>query len=305
MDSPSRLIATIARSQHGVFTRSQALAAGVGDRTIDSRAAKGVYERVHPEVFGFPGATETWHRSVVAATLSVASLAAASHRTAAYLWGMTSTRPEMIEIVCRRHRRVHRGTFVVHESKDLLESDIAILDGLTLTSAARTVVDLGAVASLGIVARCLDTGLRTELFTLEQVERLARRVARPGRAGVGTIKPLVEERIAWSGVTESALEDVFRAVVTRTGLPMPEPQLALHDQNGDFVGRFDFAYPTQRALIELDSERWHMDPGSFQRDRQKQNGAHALGWTVYRFTWRQLMQEPASVIRTLAYITAK
>jgi very-short-patch-repair endonuclease len=45
-----------------------------------------------------------------------------------------------------------------------------------------------------------------------------------------------------------------------------------------------------------------MDPASFQRDREKQNEAHALGWTVYRFTWRQLVDDPDSVIAIIAAI---
>jgi very-short-patch-repair endonuclease len=42
-----------------------------------------------------------------------------------------------------------------------------------------------------------------------------------------------------------------------------------------------------------------MSRETFQLDRAKQNRAHALGWTVYRFTWRQLKDEPAAVIRIL------
>ena len=113
---------------------------------------------------------------------------------------------------------------------------------------------------------------------------------------MGTIRPFIEERLAWDTITESDLEDLFRAVVSRSPHPMPESQFRLFDPVADFVGRFDFAYATRVSLIETDSERWHMDPASFQRDREKQNRAHALGWTVYRFTWRQLMDDPQSVL---------
>ena len=39
-----------------------------------------------------------------------------------------------------------------------------------------------------------------------------------------------------------------------------------------------------------------------QRDREKQNRAHALGWTVYRFTWHQLVNDPQSVLDIIAAI---
>jgi hypothetical protein len=56
------------------------------------------------------------------------------------------------------------------------------------------------------------------------------------------------------------------------------------------------------VLIDPDSEAYHMDRTSFQRDREKQNAAQILGWTVYRFTWRRLIDTPAALIRTLASI---
>lgn len=98
------------------------------------------------------------------------------------------------------------------------------------------------------------------------------------------------------------LEDLFRSVIGQLPYALPELQFKLFAPSGEFVGRYDFAYPTKMALIETDSERWHMDSVSFQRDREKQNRAHALGWTVYRFTWRQLTEDPNSVRRIITAI---
>ncbi len=278
-----------------MFTTKQAAAIGFSSRAVRDRVRRGTLERVHPGVYGFPSSEETWHRSAIAAVLSAAEPAAASHLTAAYLWGMVSRQPDAVEIVARRHERVHREPFTLHESKDLLESDIVELDGIPVTTAVRTVVDLGASAPPWLVERCLDTGLRKELFTAWQVRCFIARVARPGRTGVGTIRPLVEERLVWDTITESDLEDLFRSVISSLPFPMPDPQYKLFKPSGEFIGRFDFAYATRMALIETDSEAYHMDPVSFQRDREKQNEAHALGWTVYRFTWRQLIDDPDSV----------
>ncbi|MEA2023547.1 MAG: type IV toxin-antitoxin system AbiEi family antitoxin domain-containing protein [Actinomycetota bacterium] len=302
MRDRDRLLAITARNQRGIFTLDQAIAAGLSDRAVRDRVRRGVLERIHPSVFGFAGSEDGWHRQVLAAVLSTREPAATSHRTAAYLWGLTSHKPEVIEVAARRHQRVHRQPFTVHESKDLLESDIVAIDGIPVTTAVRTVVDLGASASPRFVERCLDAGLRKKFFTAWQVRCFIARVARPGRTGVGTIRPLVEERLVWNTITESDLEDLFRAVVGPSPFPMPDPQYRLFEPTGDFIGRFDFAYPTRLSLIETDSEGWHMDPVSFQRDREKQNRAHALGWTVYRFTWRQLIDDPQSVLDIIAAI---
>lgn len=295
MHERERLLAAIARDQRGVFTLDQGLACGFARSTITTRARRGAYEAIYPRVYGMAGSEDSWRRQALAAVLSTGATSAASHRTAAHLWGLTSRLPEEIEIVTVRHRRRDRGDFTVHESKDLVASDIVTVDGIPTTSAVRTVVDLGASAPPWLVERCLDTGLRKKLFTAWQVRCFVARVARPGRTGVGIIRPFLEERIAWAAITESELEDLFRSVVAPLNLPMPEEQYRLFGRADEFVGRFDFAYPQRDALIETDSEGWHMDPVSFQRDREKQNRAHALGWTVYRFTWRQLVDDPQSV----------
>jgi hypothetical protein len=295
MDDREALLNTIARDQFGVFTLAQAQACGFPRSTIARRVSRGVYERMYPGVYGIAGSQEFWYRRTTAAVFSVHGLAAASHQSAAYLWGMISRWPETIEVASRRHQRVQRTAFTVHESKDIVQSDIVQVDGIPVTSAVRTVVDLGASAPSWMVERCLDSGLRRNLFTAWQVRCFIARVARPGRNGVGTIRPLVEERLEWASVTDTDLEDLVRAVIKSTGLPMPEPQYEMFRPDGSFVGRYDFAYVEKLSIIEADSKGWHMDPVSFERDRQKQNEAHALGWTVYRFTWRQLIDDPDSV----------
>jgi hypothetical protein len=218
---------------------------------------------------------------------------------------LTSYCPDLIEVVAQRHRRVHRESFNVHESKDIRVSDIVQVDRVPVTTAVRTVVDLGASAPSWMVERCLDTGLRKNLFTAWQVRCFIARVARPGRDGVGTIRPLVDERLAWDSVTESDLEDLLRAVIKSTPYPMPDPQFKVFRPDGSSVGRYDFAYPQRMAILEADSREWHMDPVSFERDRIKQNEVHALGWTVYRFTWRQLIDDPESVRNIIRKIWAE
>ena len=295
MDERERLLAAIARGQRGVFTMAQGLACGFPRTTLTTRASHGMYETIYPGVYGMAGSEDSWHRGSLAAVLSTVAPSGASHRTAAHLWGMISHRPETIEVVTVRHRRLVRQDFTVHESKDLTPSDIVLVDGIPTTTATRTVVDLGASAPPWMVERCLDSGLRKKLFTAWQVRCFIATVARPGRTGVGTIRPLVEERLVWDAITESDLEDLFRSVIAPLPFPAPEVQHQVIHASGAFLGRFDFAYPQRMALIETDSEGWHMDPTSFQRDREKQNQAHSLGWTVYRFTWRQLIDDPQSV----------
>jgi hypothetical protein len=293
-----QLLADIAARQHGVFSLNQACDAGIGRSTLDKRVARGALARLQPSVFAFPGTPASWRREATALVLSVPGLAAASHKTAAFLWGMSSIEPERAEIVTARHQRIHRRHPQIHESKDLEPDDVVTVEGIPTTAAVRTVVDVGATASLRYVEHCLDTGLRLGLFQLGDVKTFVSRVAKSGRNGIRKIRPLLDERTGWDTVSESVLEDRFQRLIAASYLPLPVAQYRVRD-GSRIVCRADFAYPQQRVLIELDGERYHMDRETFQGDRAKQNRAHALGWTVYRFTWRQVLDEPATIISTL------
>jgi len=305
IDSREGRLAHIARSQRGAFTKTQAMGVGFSARALESRVDSGMYDRLYPGVLAIGGSTGSWLRDVAAAVLSRSALAAASHKTAAHMWGMTSMQPNTIEVVTRRHRRTKRDQFTVRESKDLRRRQIETVDGIAVTSAVRTVVDLGASAPISYVEGCVDAGLRKGLFVPAEVKTFLEQVARSGRNGVGIIRPIIEARLDWTARTESALEDRFRALIASSYLSMPVAQFVLREPDGTFVCRADFAYPEYRVLIELDGEAFHVDRKSFQADRFKQNRAHSLGWVVYRFTWHQIVNEPDESLSVLASVCAR
>ena len=62
----------------------------------------------------------------------------------------------------------------------------------------------------------------------------------------------------------------------------------------------DFAWPERRLIVEVDGFRFHSHRRAFERDR-KRDQAHVLaGYRVIRITWRQLDEEPLSVVATIA-----
>ena len=297
-------LAQYAAKHHGVFCIDDALALGVPTRTIRGRVESGRYVRLYPGVYSVSGAKANHSRQMVAAVTSFPLLAAVSHESAAELWGMTRRGLHTIDVVTTRWDRVRRPAVKVHESLDLLPGDIVELDGIPLTTAVRTVVDLGA-SNKWIVESALEHGIRKGLFTLDEVDAFVRRVARRGRRGVGVIRPLLKARSRWDNKTESALEDEFRKLVADWGLPMPELQYEVRDELGILVSRADFAYPEERLLIELDSEAHHMDRMTFRRDRSKQNRAIVLGWTVLRYSWWDVVEAPARVYQEIRQALAR
>ena len=64
----------------------------------------------------------------------------------------------------------------------------------------------------------------------------------------------------------------------------------------------DFVFEAERLVIELDGWAFHVTPDQFQHDRHRQNRLVAAGWTVLRFTWRDLTERPAEVIAAITQL---
>jgi very-short-patch-repair endonuclease len=119
----------------------------------------------------------------------------------------------------------------------------------------------------------------------------------PRRPGTGAIRAALASAATWRGITRSELEARFRALVETAGLP--RPQLNRRVDLGSMVIEADALWRKERLIVELDGYAFHRTPAAFERDRARDRAAVAAGWRVIRITWRQLADDPRSVIRDL------
>ena len=291
----SAVVDEITRSQHGLITTEQAV------RLLGpSRKARWVSERrlisVQPAVFRMSGAPQTWHQSMLAAALAVDGVV--SHRSAAELWGLIQPAGYAEVSVPGKVDRTVRPPAIVHRIVDL-HPDLALeREGLRVTDAVRTVIDLGLVMPWWLVHRAIAKGISTHAFELSDVRSLRDALGRPGRNGTGVVRDILEGNLLIMGKEESELEKRFTELARRHGLP---PLSLQHEvwEIGRFVARIDAAYPELKLAIEIDGFEHHSSPDAFQRDRTRQNHLVALGWTVLRFTWSDVVKRPAHVARMI------
>lgn len=101
----------IARDQGGVFTLTQALAAGLNDQFIRGQVAADVLFRVSPGIYAVSGTPPTFSHRLWAACLEADGVV--SHRTAGWLWrfdGLHWSNPQskcscLTRIAAKRPRR--------------------------------------------------------------------------------------------------------------------------------------------------------------------------------------------------------
>jgi very-short-patch-repair endonuclease len=91
---------------------------------------------------------------------------------------------------------------------------------------------------------------------------------------------------------------VLLSLLRRSGVTGGQANIEIRDSRG-VIGVADVAFKAARLVVELDGWAFHTTPERFQRDRERQNRLVAAGWTVLRFTWRDLIERPDYVMASV------
>lgn len=295
----------VAEPQFGLITRSQARAEGASDRQIDHRVATKLWRVVHPGVYAIAAMAETWHQDQLAACMWSGGIS--SHRSAAVLWdlpGFTSKGTKVIDVTVTRCHLPPRCGIKVHHTNRLLESDRVKIGGIPVTGVERTLLDLGAVRPISQVAAALDAALVRELTTLDRLDEYLRLVAKRGRRGCKGLRRLIRQRVSIGKAPESPLETRFFQLMLAEGLPSPELQFEIRHE-GRFVARVDFAWPTEKVILEMDGFRYHSGHVRWERDRARRNELTLLGWRILHGTWSDAYRRPRLLLDRVATALAQ
>lgn len=297
-------MAARAARQHGVVSRVQVLGSGVSKSMIHRRLARGLWEQIHPGVYRIGGAPESWHQSLAAAVLAAGPGAVASHRSAAALWRLPgfprSGDPELIIPRARQRRRA--TTAIAVRRAELPAVDVVHMAGIPVTSAARTVLDLAAVAADVPLEEALDDALRRGLFSLPRLRWRLDELGGPGRAGTAAMRALLADRRE-SPTPQSVFERRMLRLLVRSRVPRPVVQHPIKD-GGRLVAIVDFAFPSARIAIECDGYRWHAGCARWAHDLDRRNALTSLGWRVVHVTWDDLRSRPDQILDAIRSLLA-
>jgi len=283
----------LAAGQYSLAHRKQALDLGMTSRQLHDRLESGLLVPVHQGVYRLAGAAQTSEQALLAACMAAGSGAVASHRSAAALWALRSVEADTPEITFPGTRRPQLRGVLVHRTDRLDRIDLSRRLRIPVTTPARTLLDLGAVAPAPVVESALEDALMRRLVTFALLTGTLERLGGPGRNGAGVLRALVEERDPATAPTQSMLEDLLFRVVRRGGLPAPVRQYEVAGV------RLDGAYPDIRLGLEADSRIWHGGRLDVQRNADKANILLAHGWRVLHFTHFHLTRRARYVVESI------
>jgi hypothetical protein len=221
--------------------RADAIEAGHTDGRL-RRSHIALFRGVHVE----RAAAVTLTARIEAALLVVTPGSHVSHHTAAMLWGAIVPSHPDIHVSSPRNRTRREG-ITAHRRKD--GQKVVLFHGFRVTSPVQTFLDLAHCLTLVDLVVLGDSLVRRGRTTPDELVSAAQ-----GKAGPYTHMARRAAALVRSGV-DSPMETRLRLLIVLAGLPEPEVDHRVHDEDGTLLRRYDLSYLPHRLIIEYDGRQ--------------------------------------------------
>jgi very-short-patch-repair endonuclease len=294
-------IVALAERQHGLVTLPQLQLHGLGKAAVAKRAKDGRLHRIHRGVYAVGRPYLTQHGHWLAAVLACGPKAVLSHRSGSGLQGIRQNNRARTDVTLPSPSARSRPTIDVHTSLTLQPADITTINGIPCTTVARTLVDLGDVVSHREVERAVDQAELLRLFDGKAVNEALQRAG--PRRGAGILRAVLENYTEPT-LTREGVEERFLALCRKATLPSPAVNTWITLNDG-VAYQPDFLWRTEKLIAETDGRDVHTTRQAFEHDRLRDQRLTLAGYTVVRFTWRQVAGRPGSVVEALRDLLAR
>ncbi len=272
----------LAARQHGVVARGQMLELGMRPGAIGRRARRGGLRRLHRGVYQV-GPVLAPSGRLLAATLACGRQGIVADWSAAVVWRVREgSDGEPVHILLVGGGGRSRPGIRVRRVRRLDPDERTCVDGIPVTTPARTLLDLAAVAGAGELERAVARAERERLVSRDQLRAMLLRGA--GRPGAPALRALLSQA-GGPALTRSEAEALFLKLIREASLPLPETNVVVGGYELDFLWR------KQRIAVEVDGYRYHGTRRRFEADRRRATRLAALGIQVIPVTYRQIVEQ--------------
>ncbi|MFL6003115.1 MAG: hypothetical protein ACJ72P_09930 [Nocardioides sp.] len=162
-------------------------------------------------------------------------------------------------------------------------ADVSEVEAL-VTSPVRTVIDCARRLEFGPALAVADSALRHGDVGPAELVEAAASVRGKGAARARRVAAHA------SPLAANPFESMLRAIAIETGLAV-RPQVPI-SLGPDEVVHPDVVDSGRQLALEADSWEFHSTRDAYARDCRRYTLLVVHGWTVLRFTWRQVMHDP-------------
>lgn len=289
----SAVVAALADKQHGVVSRSQLLALGMGAEAIRHGLARGKLHQLMRGVYALGRPSVGERGRWMAAVLACGPQALLSHRSAAVLLGLRRKAPAMIEVVIPADVFRRRPGVLVYRRAPVSRPWVS--DGIPVTNPVVTLIDLATCLNDAELEAAVTEADHRGFFDPKSLRLAIDGMGR--RPGAARLRDLLDA--TEYALTASRLERLFRPLAAQAGLPVPQTQVQLGR------ARVDFYWAELELVVETDSLKYHRTPFTQADDARRDNANAAKGLTTLRFTHWQVKYEPDYVRGELRAVVAR
>jgi hypothetical protein len=270
------------------FTRADARVLGWTDASLTRAVTRGEIVRLRRGLLVAADHLDDRVRAIAAAT-AIAD-AVISHRSALAIHYLpVIIRPRCPEITVPPTGRGSADDAHLHRAS-LPPEEVTLVDGVAVTSVARTLLDVGRACPVHTAVAAIDAALHRNLTTFDELDGVALRCWNwPRIRQAHRALRLADAR------AESPLESVSRLVLGRLGLPTPEPQVRVVDEFGRQIGRLDFYWERFGVFGEADGRSKYDDRDVLIAEKLRQEELESTGLIAVRWGWTDITRYPRVV----------
>ncbi|OBB01381.1 hypothetical protein A5662_13580 [Mycobacteriaceae bacterium 1482268.1] len=181
-----------------------------------------------------------------------------------------------IELIFK-HTHAYPPAGIVARSERIADDEICWVDGIPVTTVARTALDIGRHLPRDRAIARLDALMRAAPFSTEEVLLLAKRYR--GARGVKILRdalPLVD------GGAASPRETWLRLIYIDAGLPKPTTQIPIFDTDGTLLRTVDMGWEKFKVVSEYDGDQHRTNRSQYVKDMRVIPEIERLGFIVDR-----------------------
>ena len=274
-------LADRARSQFGLLTVDDFLAAGLTSRQRRRMMLEGDVVRVHNGVVRLRSHELTHDARCAAACLAQPEIFLSEVTAGEQIGFRRLPRLSKLTAVTTSAGHIRLAGVRVRRTVALAAADVVAGDGGTrFTSPLRTTFDLARWCSDSAWESIVEHGLDEHLYCADELFAAAERWVRPGRAGSARVEKVLAIRGPTRNAAQSDLELSVLNALRERGIDL-ERQFEIRLRGGTPVHP-DGADPVIRWLMEVDHHHWHDRAQARRYDAWRDRELRKLGWEPVR-----------------------